>query len=600
MSHPPAAVTTDADDETPAPPFDPAVIEGVFRQLDKTLRAHQLYEGNKNNPSYAKALEAAHATFAPLWAETDEITLQVNDLQFTWYGVAIHAQEEKAGDSLPWTLYKDGLREITFSAGFEGDELNRFLDVIPRARKALPQDDDLLTMLWEQEFTHLSYRHVELVEDGVPLDAGAEPGRWPVQRGEVVEDPHRAIEEAQRARQAEPAEAEEAGGVAGEAAAAAAPPREGIVKMDDFDSALYFLDEAEVKYLKTELETEYATDLRHVVLDSLFDIFELQLDPLVRKEVAGHIDALTLHLLAGRQFATVAYLLREATAVLERAREVQPETRERLQNLSDRLSDSAALSQLLQAMDEADVLPPRDDLEALFQQLRPTALGTVFAWLGQTQNSRLRPLLEGAADRLASTNTGEVVRLIASGEGNVAMEAVRRAGALRTPAAVGALGKVLNEPFRDLRIAAVTALVDIGTAGAMQALERAIEDSERDVRIAAIKAFATRVHKPALPRVTNAIKSRESKDLDRTERLALFELYGLLCGDGGVQFLDDLLNGKGGLFARKEDSDLRACAAVALGRVGTPRARGALQKAVGEKDVVVRNAVARALREGGT
>jgi HEAT repeat protein len=59
-----------------------------------------------------------------------------------------------------------------------------------------------------------------------------------------------------------------------------------------------------------------------------------------------------------------------------------------------------------------------------------------------------------------------------------------------------------------------------------------------------------------------------------------------------------LLNGKGGLFNRKEDPDIRACAALALGKVGTQRAQTALQKAMGEKDVVVRTAVNRSLKGG--
>ncbi len=597
MNTPIAPAISDAQDEGTPPPFDPAVIDGVFRQLDKTLRAHQLYEGKLTNPTYAKALELARTAFAPLWAETDSVTFTVSDTHFEWCGVPVHVQEEKASDSLPWTLYKDGVREITLVKGFELDELNRFIDLIPKARRATDQDDDLLTMLWEQEFGHLSYRHIELSEAGAAIDPAAEPGKWPVAAGRVVEDPVAAIEEAQReqAEQAQQGERAKAGG----GSAPEQPKPAGVVSMDDFDSALYFLEEHEVRYLKSELELEYKTDLRRLVLDALLDVFELQVDALVRKEVVGHIDSLTLHLLAGRQFANVAYLLRETGAMLERAREVQPETRDRILGLADRLSDPAALSQLLQAMDESDALPPKSDLEELFLQLKPTALGTVFAWLGQSQNARLRPLLESAADRLAASHTGEVVRLIAHGEGHVAMEAVRRAGALRTPAAVGALGKVLNEPFRDLRIAAVTSLVDIGTAGAMQALEKAIDDTDRDVRIATIKALTARAHKPALPRVTQVVKSREIRDADRTERLALFELFGLLCGDGGVAYLDEILNPKGGLFARKEDPEFRACAAVALGRVGTARAHEALQKAAGEKEVVVRTAVARAMRGSG-
>lgn len=592
MSTPIAPVPSDAQDEGTPPPFDAAVVDGVLRQLDKTLRAHQLYEGKLTNPTYAKALDLARAAFTPLWAETDSISLVVSDTHFDWCGVAVHVQEEKASDSLPWALYKDGVRELTLLKGFEVEELSRFIDLIPKARRATDQDDDLLTMLWEQEFDYLSYRHIELSEDGAPIDAAAEPGKWPVAPGRVVEDPRAVIEEAQRDQ------TEQATGVGGSGAPEKAKPA-GVVSMDDFDSALYFLEEHEVRYLKAELELEYQADLRRLVLDALLDVFELQVDPLVRKEVVGHIDSLTLHLLAGRQFANVAYLLRETGAMLERAREVQPETRDRIKGLADRLSEPAALSQLLQAMDESDALPPKSDLEELFLQLKPTALGTVFAWLGQSQNAKLRPLLEAAADRLAASHTGEVVRLIAHGEGNVAMEAVRRAGALRTPAAVGALGKVLNEPFRDLRIAAVTALVDIGTAGAMQALEKAIDDTDRDVRIATIKALTMRAHKPALPRVTQAVKSKEIRDADRTERLALFELFGLLCGDGGVAYLDEILNPKGGLFARKEEPEFRACAAVALGRVGTARAQEALQKAAGEKEVVIRTAVARALRGGG-
>jgi hypothetical protein len=581
------------DAEGPAPPpFDPAVVDGLLRQLDKTLRAHQLYEGKVSNPTYARALEAARASFAPLWQEADTLTLQVADTQFTWCGVPVHVQEEKASDSLPWTLYKDGVREITMTPGFEAEELDRFLNVIPRARRSTAGDDDLLTMLWEQEFDHLSYRHIEAVTEGVPIDSAAEPGKWPAMPGEVVEDPAKALEEAQREQQ------RDAQGKPGDGVTEEEPTRPGIVKMDDFDSAIYFLEEAEVKYLKEELRKEYETDTRRLVLDSLLDIFELQIDPLVRKEVAGHIDSLTLHLLAGRQFSNVAYLLREGSAMLERAREVQPETREKLKGLADRLSDPAVLSQLLQAMDESEALPPKGDLEELFLQLRPTALGTVFAWLGQTQNAKLRPLLEAAADRLAASHTGEVVRLIASGEGHVAMEAVRRAGSLKTPAAVGALGKVLNEPFRELRVAAVSALVEIGTAGAMQALEKAIDDMERDVRIAAIKALTAKAHRPALPRVTQTIKSKEIRDADRTERVAMFELFGILCGDGGVPYLDELLSGKSGMFGRKEDPEMRACAAAALGKVNTARAREALQKSAGEKDVVVRNAVSRALKGG--
>jgi HEAT repeat protein len=219
----------------------------------------------------------------------------------------------------------------------------------------------------------------------------------------------------------------------------------------------------------------------------------------------------------------------------------------------------------------------------------------VFLWLAKTQNEQLRPLLEAAAGRLAAANTAELVRLIQAPEREVSTEAIRRAGALKAQAAVLSLGKVLNEPEAQRRQIAAQALTEIASPGALQALERAIEDADRDVRIAAVRAFTARGYRPALSRLETVVKGKSVREADLTEKMAFFEAYGALCGDTGVSQLDAMLNGKG-FLGRREEPEIRACAAIALGRVGTAKAIEALRKASAEKDIVVRNAVNRALR----
>jgi hypothetical protein len=598
-------VTSDSN-EPAAPPFSPTVVEELLRQFDKTTRAHQLYL--HNNPTYLKSLELLRSAFTAVWAETDTITLAVHESALLWFGQPVLQEASKSGDSIPWTLYKDGVRELTLTRGFEGAELEALLDIIPRARKATDQDDDLLMMLWEQEFACLTYRYVDLRDvDGVALDPSAEPGRWPANSGEVVGDPTTLVREA-RAEQGTSRQtgATGAGGAEGAAGSAlgggealkSSPSASGIVNMADFDATLYFLDAGEIQYLRGEAEREYATDLRSTVLDALLDIFELQTDRAIREEVASNLDTLTLHLLAGRHLSGVTHLLGEVSTVAARSRDLPDDLRVRLESLPDRLSDPATLAELLQGMDESPVLPPQEELTALFAQLRPAALGTLFAWLERSENSRLRPLLQAAAERLASSNTGELVKLIGDPNRAVALESIRRAAGLGSAAAVPALARVLGEPDRELRLAAVGALVAIGTTGAVQALDKSLEDTDRDVRVAVIKALTVKAHRASLPRVTTIVKGKTIREADRTERLAVFELFGTICGDGGVATLDELLNPKGGLFGRKEDPELRACAALALGRVGTPRAQEALQRAMSEKDVVVRTAVNRALKGG--
>jgi HEAT repeat protein len=187
------------------------------------------------------------------------------------------------------------------------------------------------------------------------------------------------------------------------------------------------------------------------------------------------------------------------------------------------------------------------------------------------------------------------VALIGSADRQVALEAARRAAALRSAAAVAPLARLLVDADAQLRGAAVMALADIGSAGALQALERAVEDKDRDVRVAAARAVAVRGYRPALARVEGVVKGKAIREADLTEKMAFFEAFGALCGDGGVALLDSVLNGKS-LLGRRDEADVRACAAMALGRVGTPSALEALQRASGDKEALVRNAVAKAVR----
>jgi HEAT repeat protein len=372
----------------------------------------------------------------------------------------------------------------------------------------------------------------------------------------------------------------------------------GIVSMADFDSTLYFLDEEEVGYLRREIDREYAHDLRGNVIAALLDIFELHADTPARGEILEHAQVLLPHLLAAGHFGGVAYLLREVHASLTRTADIAEIHKNGLAQIADQLSAPDSLNQLLQALDEAPQLPAEDQLADLFAQLRPAALETIFQWLGTSSNAQLRPALGAAADRLAGENTSELVRLIQSPNRVVSDEAIRRAGSLKTQAAVLALSKLLSDPDASRRLAAVQALVEIGSAGALQGIERATEDADREVRIAVARAFALRGHRPALVRIEAAVKGRNIREADLTEKMAFFEAYGALAGDAGVELCDSILNGKS-FLGRREDSEIRACAAVALGRIATARAMESLRKASGEKDVIVRSAVTRALRTPG-
>ncbi|HEY5546757.1 MAG TPA: HEAT repeat domain-containing protein [Gemmatimonadaceae bacterium] len=545
------------------PPLNIAPVGEMLRLLARAIRAHLLYL--ENNPTYLKSLENFKASFAPIWVHTGQLLFEISDTQILWEGHPVVTEAEKSVDALPWILYKDGLRELSLSRGVEDQEIVSLVQVIAKVRKG-GSDDDLLTLLWEHEFSHIRYRYVDVSFDtAVPIDPAEE------QKAKLV-DPATMREPAQE--QIVPA---------------------GVVSMDDFDSTLYFLDENEVQYLQRTIRDHYAADMRQNVVSMLLDVFEQQTDPAIRDEVCLILDGMLVNLLTGGQLRVVASLLREVNIAAGRARDITPTQRELLLSLSNRMSEPSAVAQLLQSLDERTDLPSQVDLNELFEQLRVGALGTIFGWLGRIGTPGVRTLLEAAADRLAAANTSELVRLLGSSEREVALEAVRRSGSLKTAAAVPALARLLQQGEAPMRLAAVTALAEIGTPGAMQHLDRGIDDEDRDVRIAAARALGARNHRQSVQKIEAAMNGKRLQDGDLTEKMAFFESFGSLCGEEGIPMLDGLLNRKG-LFGKRGDAELRACAAMALGRIGTDDAFAALRRAGTDKDILVRNAVSKALR----
>jgi len=547
--------------------LQPAQVEQMMQVLVKGLRATQLYL--PNNPVYQRAVENIRGAFRQVWQHVDELVLDVEETAFRWEGTVVyfHAQRNEA---LAWTLYKDGIHSVTLRRGVEEAEIVRFLAALHKARNfAADAADDLLTLLWAEDFQFISYVFRELVsENAVPIEAGPPmPAAPPAERTQIVQEE--------------------------------APPRpQGIVSMEDFDTTLYFLDEREIEYIRREAEREYQQDMRRNVLSALFDLMELQTYGTVRAELIGIIENFIPYLLAASDFRSVSYILRETRVVLERGREIIPEHRTTMEGLPGRLSQPDALGQLLQSLDEATAHPTEEELSEAFRELRPEALPTLMSWIPRLTNERVRELVSTSGARLAQEHVPEVLKALAAPDSGARLEMVRLAGRLKLPGAPEGMGPLLESEDRTLKLAVVEALTQIASPTALRLLEKAVEDSDRDVRITSVKFLASRGHRNALARVESMLDGTRLKASDLTEKMAFYEAYGMLAGPKGIPSLEKLLIPKG-LFGRREDPEIRACAAMALGKVRTPAARAVLEQAAQDKEALVRNAVSRALREVG-
>jgi len=290
----------------------PSQVEELLTLISKALRAVQLYL--PNNPVYQRALENVRGSCRKIWQATDDVVLEVQETELRWESNLVYSHDQK-NESIAWTLFKDGVRSVTLRSGVEETELVRFLQVLHQARTLQAEAaDDLLTLLWQEDFQFLTYTFREIsIEGGTPIEA---------------EGPSEVAPPAQVRDQVEKE----------------APQRE-VVSVDEFDTTLYFLEDQEIGYLQDEVEREYSQDLRHNVLSVLFDLIETQTYATVRGELISIIENFIPYLLGSGDFHSVAYVLRELAGVLQRGKELIPEHKIALTAIPTRLSQPDALTQ---------------------------------------------------------------------------------------------------------------------------------------------------------------------------------------------------------------------------------------------------------------
>ncbi len=549
--------------------LDVRVVEELLRTLTKGQRALQMYL--PNNPVYQRAMEALVEAFTPVWNVTGRLVLEIHEQHIEWEGVAVYQQSGGGSEGLAWQLYTDGLRRLTLLPGVEAEEIIRLLHVVNRAR-LLPVDaaDDLLTLLWEQEFVLITYAFVEVIGEGTEF----------IQESEA----HEAAAEPGEARR----EIDDARG---------APNNSGLVDLTDFDATPYFLDEAETRLIRSELDDEYRRDYRTFAIDALMDILETQREPAVRHEAVALLEDVLPAQLAAGGFRAVARILRELRVIAARAPGLDQELHTSVLSFEERLSQPEILEQLFRALEDAIGRPDNEDVSEVMRELKPSALPTILSHLGRTLNPDVRRALEPSLEGLARAAPNALSAVLENGPPEALDPAIALAARLGITGLVPQIIGHYKSGGVALRLTAITALAGFGTPTAIATVEEALGDPDRTVRQAALALLQQRGGSGGMVRRLEGLLFAETDGgWDRLERRALFEAYGALAGDAALPRIRELLEPRG-FFRRRAHPDVRACALFGLGKVRSLDARMLVDTYTTDREPVVRSAANSVLRD---
>ena len=546
-------------------------VHDFFVTMTKALRAFQLYE--ENNPVYLRFLSSLREAFGSLWQEIDALHILVDKDSLRWSGQEVY-REESRKDSLAFLLYRGGIRDFTLLQGLETDELERFLQVLQRARMTSSEDEELLSILWEEDLQFVRYSYIELGGEGIDIP---DPGDG----GGV--DPKAVVEEMMADEGGQPvAETDE--------------ERPTLTLTQDFRPTLYFLDPHEMARLRDELTKEMRRPVRADVLAALFDRLEEPEHRERQSEILDILSTLLPNLLSQGALATAAEILAEVSDLLDAEDKFDGPRRHEAEIILEEASSSEAIAELARALEDGSITPDAVDLGNFVRRLRSGALAHLVLAATTAPRRDLREVLFEAAEGIAERQPEAILELLLSqSDPAVLGGGLRLAGELGRAEAAGRIGELVKHEAHAVRVSAVEAATKLRSPTLVTGLQEALTDPEQEVRVAAARGLGELKFPGTGDYFREVLTRKELRQADLSEKILFFESYGRLGDTEAVPFLSKILNGRS-FLGRKETADLRACAARSLGHVGSTEARKALDQAADDQDPVVRSAVRGVLR----
>lgn len=135
-----------------------ADVTAIVKQMSMAFRNLRTYQ--LNNPILQKSLEVLCTKLSSFLDVNGSLTLLVKEHDLVYGSSVVYSCDDKM-ESLAFSLFKDGIRLLTFRDGLPPRELHSFMHALNDARDADPYQADVVTILWEKDLSFITYRAVD-------------------------------------------------------------------------------------------------------------------------------------------------------------------------------------------------------------------------------------------------------------------------------------------------------------------------------------------------------------------------------------------------------------------------------------------------------
>jgi len=472
--------------------------------------------------------------------------------------------------SLAFLLYKDGLRELRFVKGLEEWEVNGLMDVI-RASETINQlEDDLVTLIWEKDFVHISYLATDDFLEENPI---AIPENVDQFRSKLVFKPLAYNVQVDVMDEEEP----DLDKLLSQT----------ILKEPARDRNVYLLTSEELDRLKTEVEAEIDPAFVFSAIEILFEILGLEKEQTPYQDTINLLTKMLDGLLTLGEFQRASDLLKRLYIMIK-TYELKDWQANAIQKLIENAGDEARVERIGKIL-ERDAGVRMEDVNEYLLLLQQNSIKPLIKLLGELKNSKTRRVLCDALSEIGKNAVELFIPFMDDRRWFLVRNITYILGRIGKEKSLPHIQKAYTHEELRVRREAVQALGLVGGHKSVSLLIKALSD--KDARIRAMSAINLgKIGKNVgLAALLEAIQAKDFQKKEPAEMKAFLDAVGMVGSNEALPVLQQMLERKS-LFGMGKKDETRFGVANALAMIGTPEARDILEKGKNSKDELIRSA----------
>lgn len=518
---------------------DLTIIKDLLKSVTKALKIFKAYL--PNNPIYQKFATELYEKFNLFFNIHDSLPLKIEQFSLFFRGKEVFHNEDRT-DNIALLLFVDGIREICLNKGITLNELISFIDIFRIVSEEKNLEDDVVTLLWEKNFEHISYSVSEgFIEDELSMED--EP-LMEETLGERIPFGATYID---------------------------------VLAPSGLDLKVEPIRSDELDVLSREIERVEGDGLLSEAIEMFFEIIPIEKDTEGLRTFMEHLGKIIDIMVDKNDVRKASEIIGRLKALLESG--IIPEHREIINKVIDRAGSEEGIRGLFSGNKNLE------DVQTYLLLLNKNAISHLISLLGEIEDRKIRRVLCNALTVIGKKDIETLAKGIRDERWYLVRNILMILGITNDPRATKYIKEGLRHPEPKVRKEAIKALDSIGSEEIKGPLMGVLKDKELAVRIGALRVLRRFGGEDLFEAVNRIVMGSDFKERLLTEKRELLETLAETGKEKAFPILSRFFKRRG-LFESVEREELRASAAYGLGLIGTKEASILLEKGSRKRGLV--------------